>query len=322
MAVQAVNNLTLAAPPELSEMEVSPVEKDYTNMTAVEIMTAINAGENVPAEIAQWAKDNPESNETYKSVQSVNTTEEQDNISYKDDLDNLGFSLEEQCIILKDLSERMENRDLKNVQRMSPYIQQVPNDEQSGDDTTSEVSNALVEISGIMSGGGFFSKEREQKLEFYLALHSNAYQHLNDIDFSLEEIQKVLDTSIECTNESKQAGGDAIKAGEELKSSSKWWRFGKKIKARKAIKQGELTERMSDSTRILAEAIAKDNNIALSETKNNLQIVEQSSLDLTKQVLDPTNKLTASVSNSPQTFSAVSQTTTATTTSTTTSTAS
>ncbi len=287
MAVQAIEKVSETTPTGSNDTTLIPDKKDYTNMTAQEILNAEKAGETIPTEILSWAKENPDSKETYKSSQSGTSAEgEQDNVSYKDSLENAGFSIEMQCMILKGLSEIMEKRDLQNVQRMSPYIQQVPSDEQTGDNSTSEVSKALDEISNDMSGGKLFSKKNRQKIEFYIALNSQTSNELNEINFSLEEIQKVLEGTIVCTKESKQAGTGAQQAGEELKSSSKWWRFGRKAKAKKTIEQGELTERMSDSTKKLAEAIAKDNNVALTRTQNNIQTVEQSKVEENNQGLE------------------------------------
>lgn len=284
MAVQAVDKVSETTPVVSNDTTTNPEKKDYTNMTAKEILNAEKAGESIPTEILSWAKENPDSKETYKASQGESgQATEKDTVSYKTDLEDAGFDIEAQCMILRSLSAKMEQRDLGNVQKMSPYVQQVPNDEQSGDNTTSEVNKALNEISNSMSGGKTFSKKGIQKIMFYKALNSKASDELNNIEFSLEDIQKVLDVSISCAKESKQAGADAKQAGEELKSSSKWWRFGKKAKAKKTIEQGELTERMSASTKKLAEAIAKDNNVALSGTKNNIQTVEQANIEENNQ---------------------------------------
>lgn len=253
---------------------------DYTKMTPKEILEAEKNGETVPPEILKWAKENADSKITYAESQGGGKTgaaEENDAVAYSELLDSVGVSLKEQCKMFTKISAFMERRDLQNVTKMAPYTQQVPTDEQSGNNTTSEVEKALGEINkevkksfrGIVGG-----KEFRDGLRFFSALKDGASGELTTINESLSQIQDILDGSIADAKESKQCGDETIKLGKELKSNSKWWRFGKKRVASRAIEQGDLTVKMSERTNKLAEAIAKDNGIALKQTGDNINTVK------------------------------------------------
>ena len=188
------------------------------------------------------------------------------------------MSLKEQCKIFTQLSAEKETRDLQNVTKMAPYTQQVPTDEQSGNNTTSEVEKALGEINkevkksfrGIVGG-----KEFRDGLRFFSALKDGASGELTTINESLSEIQDILDGTIADAKDSKQYGEETVVLGRELKSKTKGWQiFGSRRRAaNKAIEQGNLTVKMSERTNKLAEAIAKDNGIALKQTGNNINTV-------------------------------------------------
>lgn len=285
MAIQAVNGVTDATPITVDETGLNNGQKDYTKMTAKEIIEANKNGETVPANILSWAEENPESKTTFAESQQDGgiAGEETDTVSYKDELENSGYSLRQQSQILTALSRKMEERDLNNITKMGPYMQQVPTDEQTGDSSTNEVTKALDEISKDMKGGSFFSRAGRNNLieraKFYKALNEGTSGELDVIDFSLEEIQSVLDRALSQSKESKQAGSDSIEAGQELKSESKWFRFRQRKIANKAIEQGDKTVKMSERTDKLAQAVAKDNGVALKSTKDNIQTVEGSVLE-------------------------------------------
>ena len=191
------------------------------------------------------------------------------------------MSLKEQCKIFTDLSAQKETRDLQNVTKMAPYTQQVPTDDQTGAKGTSEVSKAFAEIKqGIKFKGFFGGKEFFDGIRFYQALHEGTSNELDTIDYSLEAIQSVLDGAISDAQDSKQYGEETANLGRELKSHTKWWQFGgsRRKAAKKAIEQGKLTVKMSERTDKLAQAIAKDNGVALKNSKDNIKQVDLSVL--------------------------------------------
>ncbi len=252
---------------------------DYTKMTPQEILEAEKNGETIPPEILKWAKENPDSKITYAGSQGGdgnNATEENDAVAYSEFLDSAGVSLKEQCKMFTMISESMERRDLQNVVQMAPYTQQVPDDEQTGNNATSEVEKVLGDINkevkqsfkSLIGGRSFFDGMR-----FFSALKAGASGELTTINESLSQIQDILDGSIADAKESKQYGEETGRLGKELKSNSKWWRFGRKHVASRAIEQGDLTVKMSERTNKLAEAIAKDNGIALKQTGDNINTV-------------------------------------------------
>lgn len=206
------------------------------------------------------------------------------------------MSLKEQCKIFTQLSAEKETRDLQNVTKMAPYIQQVPNDEQTGNNTTSEVEKALGEISKDVKNSfrGFVGgKEFRDGLRFFSALKDGASGELTTIDESLSEIQDILDDTIADTKESKQYGEETTRLGKELKSKTKGWQiFGSRRRAaKKAIEQGSLTVKMSERTNKLAEAIAKDNGVALKRTGDNIKTVDNA-------YVPPKNNSATSTTNS------------------------
>ena len=253
---------------------------DYTKMTPKEILEAEKNGETVPPEILKWAKENPDSQITYAEFQGGGETgagEENDAVAYQQSLEEQGMSLKAQCKIFTMISESMVGRDLQNVTKMAPYTQQVPTDEQSGNNTTSEVEKVLEDINKEVNKSYqplFMNKEYRDGMRFFSALKAGASGELITIDESLSQIQDILDGSIADAKESKQYGEETTRLGKELKSNSKWWRFGKKRVASRAIEQGDLTVKMSERTNKLAEAIAKDNGIALKQTGNNINTVK------------------------------------------------
>ena len=191
------------------------------------------------------------------------------------------MSLKEQCKIFTDLSAQKETRDLQNVTKMAPYTQQVPTDDQTGAKGTSEVSKAFAEIKqGIKFKGFFGGKEFFDGIRFYQALQEGTSNELDTIDYSLEAIQSVLDGAISDAQDSKQYGEETANLGRELKSHTKWWQFGgsRRKAAKKAIEQGKLTVKMSERTDKLAQAIAKDNGVALKNSKDNIKQVDISVL--------------------------------------------
>lgn len=283
MAVQAVSGVS-ETPVTGNMPPAEGGQKDYTKMTAQEIIEAEKNGETVPAEILAWAKENPDGKDTYeKAIQNGQGVEENDAVAYQASLEEQGMSLKEQCKIFTDLSAQKETRDLQNVTKMAPYTQQVPTDDQTGAKGTSEVSKAFAEINKEISSSFVpFGKNKNFKdgMKFYKALQEGTSNELDTIDYSLEAIQSVLDGAIGDAQDSKQYGEETVNLGRELKSHTKWWQFkgSRRKAAKKAIEQGKLTVKMSERTDKLAQAIAKDNGVALKNSKDNIKQVDLSVL--------------------------------------------
>lgn len=288
MAVQAVSGVSDANGITPTTGDVQPTDggkKDYTKMTAQEIIEAEKNGETVPAEILTWAKENPDGKDTYeKANPNGQGAEENDAVAYQASLEEQGMSLKEQCQIFTDLSAQKETRDLQNITQMAPYTQQVPTDDQTGGVDTSEVSKAFEEINKeIMSSFKIFSSNKgfKDSVRFYQALHEGTSNELTDIDDSFESIQDVLYGAIDDAKDSKQYGEETTKLGKELKSHTKWWQFkgSRRKAATKAIEQGEMTVKMSERTDKLAQAIAKDNGVALNNSKENIKVVKDATVE-------------------------------------------
>lgn len=283
MAVQAVSGVS-ETPVTGNMPPAEGGQKDYTKMTPKEILEAEKNGETIPPKILAWAKENPDGKDTYeKAIQNGQGVEENDAVAYQASLEEQGMSLKEQCKIFTDLSAQKETRDLQNVTKMAPYTQQVPTDDQTGAKGTSEVSKAFAEINKeISSSFVLFSSNKNFKdgLRFYKALQEGTSNELDTIDYSLEAIQSVLDGAISDAQDSKQYGEETANLGRELKSHTKWWQFGgsRRKAAKKAIEQGKLTVKMSERTDKLAQAIAKDNGVALKNSKDNIKQVDLSVL--------------------------------------------
>lgn len=283
MAVQAVSGVS-ETPVTGNMPPAEGGQKDYTKMTPKEILEAEKNGETIPPKILAWAKENPDGKDTYeKAIQNGQGVEENDAVAYQASLEEQGMSLKEQCKIFTDLSAQKETRDLQNVTKMAPYTQQVPTDDQTGAKGTSEVSKAFAEINKeISSSFVLFSSNKNFKdgLRFYKALQEGTSNELDTIDYSLEAIQNVLDGAISDAQDSKQYGEETANLGRELKSHTKWWQFGgsRRKAAKKAIEQGKLTVKMSERTDKLAQAIAKDNGVALKNSKDNIKQVDLSVL--------------------------------------------
>lgn len=281
MAVQAVSGVS-ETPVTGNMPPVDGGPKDYTKMTPKEILEAEKNGETIPPKILAWAKENPDGKDTYeKANPNGQGAEENDAVAYQASLEEQGMSLKEQCKIFTDLSAQKETRDLQNITKMAPYTQQVPTDDQTGAKGTSEVSKAFAEINKeISSSFVLFSSNKNFKdgLRFYKALHDGTSNDLDTIDYSLEAIQSVLDGAISDAQDSKQYGEETANLGRELKSHTKWWQFGgsRRKAAKKAIEQGKLTVKMSERTDKLAQAIAKDNGVALKNSKDNIKQVDDS----------------------------------------------
>lgn len=284
MAVDAVNGINETTPSTTVENGGSPGSRNYNNMTAREILDAEKAGETVPAEILTWAKENPDSKETYGNVQGEtgDETSEADTVSYRESMEEQGMSLKQMCKQFTQMSSQKENRDLQNVTKMAPYIPQVPTDEQNGNDATSEVQVAMDEITKeILNKDNWKLKGfsfKNDGLKFFQALKQGNSGELNYIDDSLESIQNVLNEAISGAKDSKQCGNEAIQTGQEYKSSLRRIRFLARRVANKAIEQGENTVKMAERTDKLAQAIAKDNNVALKNTKDNITAVEEAEI--------------------------------------------
>lgn len=283
MAVQAVSGVS-ETPVTGNMPPAESGQKDYTKMTPKEILEAEKNGETIPPKILAWAKENPDGKDTYeKANPNGQGVEENDAVAYQASLEEQGMSLKEQCKIFTDLSAQKETRDLQNVTKMAPYTQQVPTDDQTGAKGTSEVSKAFAEINKeISSSFVLFSSNKNFKdgLRFYKALQEGTSNELDTIDYSLEAIQSVLDGAISDAQDSKQYGEETANLGRELKSHTKWWQFGgsRRKAAKKAIEQGKLTVKMSERTDKLAQAIAKDNGVALKNSKDNIKQVDLSVL--------------------------------------------
>lgn len=289
MAVQAVDKVSETTPVVSNDTTTSPEKKDYTNMTAKEILNAEKAGESIPAEILSWAKENPDSKETYKASQgeSAQAKEENDAVAYRTSMEEDGMSLKEICKQFTQMSAQKENRDLQNVSKMAPYTQQVPTDNQNGNNATSEVKNAISEIAKeILSKKTVLRLSlgiKADELKFFDALKQENSNELTTIDDSLESIQDILNGVISDAKESKQYGEETKKIGQEYKSNTKWIRFKQRRIAKQAIEQGDNTVKMSERTDKLAQAIAKDNGVALNNSKNNIQTVEQANIEENNQ---------------------------------------
>ena len=283
MAVQAVSGVS-ETPVTGNMPPAEGGQKDYTKMTPKEILEAEKNGETIPTKILAWAKENPDGKDTYeKANQNGQGAEENDAVAYQASLEEQGMSLKEQCKIFTDLSAQKETRDLQNITKMAPYTQQVPTDDQTGAKGTSEVSKAFAEINKeISSSFVLFSSNKNFKdgMKFYKALQEGTSNELDTIDYSLEAIQSVLDGAIGDAQDSKQYGEETVNLGRELKSHTKWWQFGgsRRKAAKKAIEQGKLTVKMSERTDKLAQAIAKDNGVALKNSKDNIKQVDLSVL--------------------------------------------
>lgn len=283
MAVQAISGVS-ETPVTGNMPPAEGGQKDYTKMTPKEILEAEKNGETIPPKILAWAKENPDGKDTYeKANPNGQGVEENDAVAYQASLEEQGMSLKEQCKIFTDLSAQKETRDLQNVTKMAPYTQQVPTDDQTGAKGTSEVSKAFAEINKeISSSFVLFSSNKNFKdgLRFYKALQEGTSNELDTIDYSLEAIQSVLDGAISDAQDSKQYGEETANLGRELKSHTKWWQFGgsRRKAAKKAIEQGKLTVKMSERTDKLAQAIAKDNGVALKNSKDNIKQVDISVL--------------------------------------------
>lgn len=283
MAVQAVSGVS-ETPVTGNMPPAEGGQKDYTKMTPKEILEAEKNGETIPTKILAWAKENPDGKDTYeKANPNGQGAEENDAVAYQASLEEQGMSLKEQCKIFTDLSAQKETRDLQNVTKMAPYTQQVPTDDQTGAKGTLEVSKAFAEINKeISSSFVLFSSNKNFKdgLRFYKALQEGTSNELDTIDYSLEAIQSVLDGAISDAQDSKQYGEETANLGRELKSHTKWWQFGgsRRKAAKKAIEQGKLTVKMSERTDKLAQAIAKDNGVALKNSKDNIKQVDLSVL--------------------------------------------
>ena len=283
MAVQAISGVS-ETPVTGNMPPAEGGQKDYTKMTPKEILEAEKNGETIPPKILAWAKENPDGKDTYeKANPNGQGVEENDAVAYQASLEEQGMSLKEQCKIFTDLSAQKETRDLQNVTKMAPYTQQVPTDDQTGAKGTSEVSKAFAEINKeISSSFVLFSSNKNFKdgLRFYKALQEGTSNELDTIDYSLEAIQSVLDGAISDAQDSKQYGEETANLGRELKSHTKWWQFGgsRRKAAKKAIEQGKLTVKMSERTDKLAQAIAKDNGVALKNSKDNIKQVDLSVL--------------------------------------------
>ncbi len=283
MAVQAVSGVS-ETPVTGNMPPAEGGQKDYTKMTPKEILEAEKNGETIPTKILAWAKENPDGKDTYeKAIQNGQGVEENDAVAYQASLEEQGMSLKEQCKIFTDLSAQKETRDLQNITKMAPYTQQVPTDDQTGGVDTSEVSKAFEEINKeIMSSFKIFSSNKgfKDSVRFYQALQEGTSNELDTIDYSLEAIQSVLDGAIGDAQDSKQYGEETVNLGRELKSHTKWWQFkgSRRKAAKKAIEQGELTVKMSERTDKLAQAIAKDNGVALKNSKDNIKQVDLSVL--------------------------------------------
>ena len=284
MAVQAVSGVS-ETPVTGNMPPAEGGQKDYTKMTSKEILEAEKNGETIPPKILAWAKENPDGKDTYeKANPNGQGVEENDAVAYQASLEEQGMSLKEQCQIFTDLSAQKETRDLQNITQMAPYTQQVPTDDQTGGVDTSEVSKAFEEINKeIMSSFKIFSSNKgfKDSVRFYQALHEGTSNELDTIDYSLEAIQSVLDGAIGDAKDSRQYGEETVNLGRELKSHTKWCQFkgSRRKAAKKAIEQGEMTVKMSERTDKLAQAIAKDNGVALNNSKENIKVVKDATVE-------------------------------------------
>lgn len=294
MAVDAVNgvnsNSAVSSTNSTSEVtdasRVTISEATLAKMTAKEIIDGYNHQSwAVPDNILSWAQNeyqtNPDSKVTFgesgNSVDTVNGTQT-DVVSYRESMEADGLSLKEQCNQLASLSAQMEVTDLNNITKIAPYSTIVPTDQGDGNQGESEVSKVLSEFAKDMMKGGLFffvtDKFKEGK-KFFAALKKGTNDELGDINTELETMQAELNQTLSGAKQSKQTGIETIEAGKELKSHTKWWQFfgSRRRAAKKAIEQGDKTVKMSDRTSKFANAIAKDNNIALQSIQTNIQVV-------------------------------------------------
>lgn len=286
MAVDAVSGVngttTTPAPSPTGEGG----EKDYKQMTAKEILEAEKNGETIPPEILKWAQDNPDGDQTYMQATGGDSAAEETNdaVAYAELLDSAGMSLKEQCKIFTSISKVMEQRDLGNVTKMAPYTQQIPTDDESGDNSTNEVTTALGEITKEIkdSRKGLGGRAFFDGLKFFGALAQGVSGELDGIDDSLEAIQDVLNGTVKDAKQSKQYGEETVSLGKELKSHTKWWQFfgSRRRASKRAIEQGDLTIKMSERTNKLAQAIAKVNKVALGSTKENIDTVDEANAEV------------------------------------------
>lgn len=125
------------------------------------------------------------------------------------------------------------------------------------------------------------NKSFKDGLRFYSALQEGTSNELDVIDESLEAIQDVIDGAMADAKDSRQYGEETTRLGKELKSHTKWWQFGgsRRKAAKRAIEQGELTVKISERTDKLAQAIAKDNGVALINSRLNIMQVDDSTVE-------------------------------------------
>jgi len=185
-----------------------------------------------------------------------------------------GLSLKDQCKILRQISAAMEKNDLNNITMVAPYLQMIPTDETEGDNNELEVTKLFNEISGDMGKRSFFSDDFHEGIKFFRAVSKGASDELGDISSDLETMQADLNKVINDARQSNATGTETVEAGKELKGSAKWWHFGRKFAAKKAIEQGDNTVKMSDRASQFATAIANDTGVVIGAIQENIEIVE------------------------------------------------
>ncbi|MCM1265207.1 MAG: hypothetical protein NC200_03325 [Candidatus Gastranaerophilales bacterium] len=313
MAVEAVNSTTPTSTTvtDSGDGRVNISETTLKKMTAQEIVDGYNTQNwNVPQEILDWANNeiqtNPNSTTTYgESGAGGVGGEGEDVVSYSAMLDELGVGKKTKCKILTKISRDMEFEDMVNIAMIAPFAQEQPEDEADGNGEESAVSQVLNEIMGDMKDGykgsflgmRFGSNKFQEGQKFFSAFNAgitaandenakfkgrtkvlimaaNAKEELYEIDDSLDSMLNVLNDTSQHAKQSIVTGTETLEAGKELKSSAKWYHFGRKHVARKAIDQGEETKIMGENTKKLSDAIMKDNGLVKESVEGNIDAIE------------------------------------------------
>ena len=317
MAVDPIKERISAKTGNLSTNEQPSGKEVFAQMTAQEILDAYNnEGLAVPKDVLEWAQAtiDADPNSTVKYGEA-NPTGEQDNpqdaVSYVQAMQEEGMSLKQMCREMTDLSKEMEARDLNNVTQMSPFAGDILDNQSEGDSNEREVSKLMKELvdGAIKDWRPWGGKNFKEDMRFFNALKAQKEENVEGLEVNLEDIESILNGSINDSNQSMEYGAETVALGQTLKhGASKAQKilagagiiagaiatgglmtigafiggaigalFGSSRKriANKAIDQGNKTLEMGQKTNKLAVAIAKDNSIALQSLLGNETTIDQ-----------------------------------------------
>ena len=304
MPVDAINERITSRITNTTENGAEQTKPNYNNMTAKEIIDGYNnEGLAVPKDVLEWAQKTLETdpNSTVKYGDVAANSEgasPADVISYVQAMQEDGMSLRQICVDMTDLSKEMEERDLANVARMSAFMPDIPEGSDDSESDGSEVSKLMDELNTDMRKRGrgiFFIDKIEEDIKFFDALKQTDENEVVSIDESLEDIASVLNEADTNSKQSMEFGEMTATLGSILKRGRArsikipgldilggiiggiFGLFsGKRRIANRAIEQGEKTLAMGEKTNKLANALAKDNNIALGVVEEAAEFIEQS----------------------------------------------